>query len=43
MENIGYIEIVVSGFKRSLKLTPDTFDIKELTEVIEQAEKIVIS
>lgn len=41
MENIGYIEIIVSGTKGKLKLTPDTFDIKELTEIIEQAEKLL--
>ncbi|WP_337866048.1 hypothetical protein [Ignavibacterium sp.] len=41
MDNIGYIEIIVSGVKGNLKLTPDTFDIKELTEIIEQAEKLL--
>jgi len=41
MENIGYIEIIVNGFKGKLKLTPDTFDIKELTEIIVQAEKLL--
>lgn len=41
MENIGYIEIIVSGNKGKLKLTPDTFDIKELTEIFEQAEKLL--
>ena len=41
MENIGYIEIIVSGVKGNLKLTPDTFDIKELSEIIQQAEKLL--
>jgi len=41
MENIDYIEIIVNGVKGKLKLTPDTFDIKELTEIIEQAEKLL--
>lgn len=41
MENIGYIEITISGSKGKLNLTPDTFDIKELTEIIEQAEKLL--
>lgn len=41
MENIGYIEIIVSGAKGNLKLTPDTFDIKELSEIIEQVEKLL--
>lgn len=41
MENTGYIEITISGSKGSLNLTPDTFDIKDLTEVIERAEKLL--
>jgi hypothetical protein len=41
MENIGYIEIIVDGVKGNLKLSPDTFDIKELTEIIKQAEKLL--
>lgn len=41
MENIGYIEIIVSGVKGNFKLTPDTFDIKELSEIISQAEKLL--
>lgn len=41
MENIGYIEIKITGFRGNIKLTPDTFDIRELTEVIEQAEKML--
>lgn len=41
MEKIGYIEITISGAKGSLKLTPDTFDIRELTELIQQVEKML--
>ncbi len=41
MEKIGFIEIIVGGSKGNLKLTPDTFDIKELTEIILQAEKLL--
>jgi hypothetical protein len=41
MEKIGQIEIKVTGSKGSIKLTPETFDIKELTEIIEQAEKLL--
>lgn len=43
MENLGYIEIVISGAKGKIELTPETFDIKELTEVIDQAEKLLFS
>lgn len=41
MEKLGYIEITVSGIKGKLEITLDTFDIKELTEIIEQAEKLL--
>ncbi|MDP3150374.1 MAG: hypothetical protein Q8N83_14730 [Ignavibacteria bacterium] len=41
MENIGYIEIKITGFNGNIKLSPETFDIRELTEVIEQAEKML--
>ena len=41
MENKGYIEIRVSGFKGNLKLTPDTYDIRELSELIEQVERVL--
>lgn len=41
MENKGYIEIIVKGFKGKLEITPETFDIKELSEIIEQAEKLL--
>jgi hypothetical protein len=41
MENIGHIEIRVSGFSGNMKLNPDNFDIKELMTLIEQAEKML--
>jgi hypothetical protein len=41
MEKIGYIEITIHGFKGTFKLTPDTFDIRELTELTQQVEKML--
>lgn len=41
MENKGYIEIKISGSRGNLKLTPDTFDIRELTELVEQVERML--
>ncbi|MCX6151222.1 MAG: hypothetical protein NTX22_11900 [Ignavibacteriales bacterium] len=41
MENIGYIEIRISGFKGNIEITPDTYDIRELIEVVEQTEKLL--
>ena len=41
MENKGYIEIKVSGLKGNLELTPDNFDIRELTELIVQVERML--
>jgi len=41
MEKFEYIEIKISGFKGNVELTPDTFDIKELIELIEQTEKML--
>lgn len=41
MENTGYIEIKIGGYKGNLKLTPDTFDIKEIINIIELAEKLL--
>lgn len=43
MENKGYIEIKISGFKGNLKLTPDTYDIRELIGLIEQVERMLFS
>ena len=41
MEKIGYIEIKVIGSKGNIELKPDTFDIKEVIGIIEQAEKLL--
>jgi len=41
MEKIGYLEITVSGAKGNLDLVPETLDIKELIEIIEQAERLL--
>lgn len=41
MENIGYIEITVDGNKGNIKLTPDTFDIKELKEILDNVERLL--
>lgn len=41
MEKLEQIIIKISGFKGNIKLTPDNFDIKEVTELIEQTEKLL--
>lgn len=41
MEKIGYIEIKVSGSKGNIELKPDTYDIKEVINIIEQTEKLL--
>src|SRR5574338_173252 len=41
MENKGHIEITISGLKGNIKLSPDSFDIRELTELIEQVERML--
>lgn len=41
MEKVGYIEIRISGTKGNLELTPDTYDIREVISVIEQAEHLL--
>lgn len=41
MENLGYIEIRIQGKKGNLDLSPDTYDIRELKEVLETAEKLL--
>ncbi len=42
MENKGYIEITITGFNGNIKLSPETFDIRELTELIQSVEKMLI-
>ena len=41
MEKIGQIEIKVTGSKGNVELKPDTYDIKEVIGIIEQAEKML--
>lgn len=41
MEKIGHLEIRISGTKGNLELTPDTFDLRELISVLEQAEDLL--
>lgn len=42
MDSIGYIEIIVKGKRGNLELTPDLFDIREIREVLEQAENLLM-
>ncbi len=41
MEKIGYIEIKVTGSKGNIELKPDSYDIKEVVGIIEQAERLL--
>lgn len=41
MENLGHIEIKVQGKKGDLELSPETYDIRELKEVLETVEKLL--
>ena len=41
MENIGQIEITIQGKKGNLDLSPSIYDIRELKEVLETAEKLL--
>jgi len=42
MEKIGYIEIRITGTKGSNDLTRDNYDIREVREVLEQAESLIV-
>lgn len=42
MENIGNIEIVISGTKGNQPLEPDSYDVAELRQILEQAENLLI-
>jgi hypothetical protein len=42
VEKIGYIEIRISGSKGNLNLTPDNFDIREIRELLGDAENLLI-
>ncbi len=43
MNNIGNIEIIVSGTKGILPLEPDNYDVAEIRQVLEQAENLLIT
>ncbi len=41
MDNLGYIEIKISGSKGNLELSPDNYDIRELVSMLENAENLL--
>ena len=41
MEKIGHIEITITGSKGNIKLSPDNYDIKEIKNILEQAENLL--
>ncbi len=41
MENIGFIEISITGLKGNLELSPDIYDIREIISIIENAESLL--
>ncbi|NJN35564.1 MAG: hypothetical protein HC817_16200 [Saprospiraceae bacterium] len=41
MEKIGQIEIKIKGRKGNLDLRPDNYDIKEVMEVLRNAENLL--
>ncbi|MEO8761953.1 MAG: hypothetical protein ABI388_10815 [Bacteroidia bacterium] len=43
MENIGFIEIKISGNKGNIELSPDNYDIKEIISILENAENLLYS
>jgi hypothetical protein len=42
VEKTGYIEIRITGNKGNLELTPDNYDIREIREILEQAENLLV-
>ncbi|MDZ7626692.1 MAG: hypothetical protein U5J96_19870 [Ignavibacteriaceae bacterium] len=40
MNKIGQIEIVVKGFKGSIEITPDNYDIKNIIDVLQNVENL---
>lgn len=42
MDKTGFIQIRIQGFKGNLELSPDTCDIREIREMLEQAENLLI-
>lgn len=41
MEKIGFIEIIITGSKGNLDLTPDNYDIREIIAILENAENLL--
>ena len=41
MNKLGYIEIRITGAKGNIELKPDTYDIREVISIIEQAENLL--
>ena len=41
MDKLGYIEIRITGSKGNIELKPDTYDIREVISIIEQAENLL--
>lgn len=41
MEKTGYIEIRITGSKGNLELSPDTYDIREIISILENAENLL--
>ena len=41
MENIGHIEIRITGSKGSIELSPDNYDIREIISILENAENLL--
>jgi hypothetical protein len=43
VDKLGYIEVRITGNKGNLELTPDNYDIREIKEVLEQAEGLLVT
>ncbi len=43
MEKIGYIEIRITGSKGNIELSPDNYDIREIINILENAEDLLFS
>lgn len=41
MENVGHIEIIVSGAKGNIPLSPDNYDIRDIMTILENAENLL--
>ena len=43
MKKIGFIEIIITGSKGNLELSPDNYDIREVISMLENAENLLYS